>query len=59
MLSVQVGPSCLPLIQAISEVLDQTNPRMDDEFEMKIYIFGLHGGIWVVTLDQELCQVKP
>lgn len=49
---------CLPLIQAVSEVGDQTKPRMDDECEMNFYIFGLHGGIWVVTLDQELCQVN-
>lgn len=58
MLSIQVGPSPLPLVQAISEVWDQTKPRMDDEFQMKTYIFGLHAGIWVVTFDQELCQVK-
>lgn len=30
MLSVQVGLSCLPLIQAISEVLDHSKPRTDE-----------------------------
>lgn len=40
MLPVQVGPSRLPLIQAITEVLGQSKPRMDAEFEMKICIFG-------------------
>lgn len=58
MLSVQVELSHLPLIQAIIVVLDQSKPGMDDELEMKICVFGLHGGLWVVTLDHELCQVK-
>lgn len=59
MLSVQVGWRSLPLIQAVSEVLDQSKPRMDDKFEMKICVFGLRDGLRVVTLDHELCQVKP
>lgn len=45
MLSVQVGLSPLPLIQAVSEVLDHIKPGMGDELEMKICVFELHGGL--------------